>query len=83
VGALEHAFRTNPWTAKVLFSGDPPDDPPSWTMGGPDEGEHAAVALLPAVIEHPDIIVWIAKESVDVMRRIIAAGDLRRAPRAH
>ena len=81
MGALEQAFRTNPWTAKVFFSGDPPDDPPSWGMGDQDEGEHAAVALLPAVIEHPDIVVWIAKESVDAMKRVIGAP--RRAPQVH
>jgi tetratricopeptide (TPR) repeat protein len=83
VGALEQAFRTNPWTAKVLFSGDPPDDPPSWGIGDQDEGEHAAVALLPALIEHPDIVVWIAKESVDVMKRIMHTGAPRRGPRVH
>jgi tetratricopeptide (TPR) repeat protein len=83
VGALEQAFRTNPWTAKVLFGGDPPDDPPSWGMGDQDEGEHAAVALLPAVIEHPDIVVWIAKESVDAMKRVMATWAPRRAPRVH
>jgi len=83
VGALEQAFRTNPWTAKVLFSGNPPPDPPSWGIGDQDEGEHAAVALLPAVIEHPDIVVWIAKESVDVMKRIIDAPARRRVPRVH
>jgi len=83
VGALEQAFRTNAWTAKVLFSGNPPDDPPSWGMGDQDEGEHAAVALLPAVIEHPDVVVWIAKESVDVMKRMIGTPARQRAPRVH
>jgi tetratricopeptide (TPR) repeat protein len=83
VGALEQAFRTNPWTAKVLFSGNPPADPPSWGIGDQDEGEHAAVALLPAVIEHPDIVVWMAKESVDAMKRIMDTPARRRAPRVH
>jgi hypothetical protein len=63
--------------------GDRPDDPPSWGIGDQDGGEHAAVALLPVVIEHPDIVVWIAKESVDVMKRIIDTPDWRRAPRVH
>jgi len=83
VGALEQAFRTNPWTAKVLFNGEPPDDPPSWGIGDQHEGEHAGVALLPAVIEHPDVVVWIAKEAVDVMKRIMNRPAPHRAPRVH
>jgi tetratricopeptide (TPR) repeat protein len=83
LGALEQAFRTNPWTAKVFFSGSAPHDPPSWGIGDQDEGEHAAVALLPAAIEHPDVVVWIAKESIGVMKRIMGTPAPRRAPRIH
>jgi len=83
LGALEQAFRTNPWTAKVLFSGSAPHDPPSWGIGDQDEGEHGAVVLLPAAIEHPDVVVWVAKEAIGVMKRIIDTPAPRSAPRIH
>jgi len=80
--ALETAFLVNPWPAKVFFGSQPPQDPPSWGIGDEDEGEHAAVALLPAVVEHPDVLVWIAKESMAAMKRIQAAEKRpRRKPR--
>lgn len=78
--ALEKAFRNNPWTAQFFFGERAPNDPDSWVMGDQDEGDHAAAALLPAYAEHPDIVVWIAKEGLQVMQALMAS-DLASGPR--
>lgn len=72
--ALTEAFHNNPWTAAFLFGERAPDDPDSWGVGDEDEGDHAASALLPACAEHPDIVVWIAKEGLEVMQKLMASG---------
>ena len=69
--ALAAAFRNNPWPTKIFFGGKPPEDPLSYALGDEDEGQHAAVALLPAVAEHPDVLIWIAKESIGVMEKLM------------
>jgi tetratricopeptide (TPR) repeat protein len=81
--ALEAAFRNNPWPAKIFFGGQPPEDPLSYGLGDEDEGQHAAVALLPAVAEHPDVLVWIAKESIGVMKGLMEPDSPRRPRRVH
>jgi tetratricopeptide (TPR) repeat protein len=81
--ALEKAFQNNPWTAQFFFGERPPNDPDSWVMGDPDEGDHAAAALLPASTEHPDIIVWIAKEGLKVMKALMASDPARGPRRIH
>jgi tetratricopeptide (TPR) repeat protein len=81
--ALEQAFHNNPWTAQFFFGERPPNDPDSWVMGDPDEGDHAAAALLPACAEHPDIIVWIAKEGMGVMHSMIDSGRASGPRRVH
>jgi tetratricopeptide (TPR) repeat protein len=81
--ALEKAFINNPWTAQFFFGERPPNDPDSWVLGSPDEGDHAAAALLPASAEHPDIIVWIAKEGLKVMQELMASDSARGPRRVH
>jgi hypothetical protein len=77
--ALEDARQNNPWPATVfLGQRAAPEDPDSWGMGDQEEGDHAAVALLPACAEHPDVVVWIAKEAVKVLQGMMdsnPAGD--------
>ena len=72
--ALTEAFHNNPGTAAFLFGERAPDDPDSWGVGDEDEGDHAASALLPACAQHPDIVVWIAKEGLEVMQGLMASG---------
>ena len=81
--ALEEAFRVNRYTPVLFFSSLVPEDPPSWGIGDEDEAEHSAMALLPAVTEHPDVVVWIGKQAVNMMERILAEKPLRRKPRVH
>ncbi len=81
--ALEEAFQNNPWTAAFLFGERVPNDPDSWGMGDEDEGDHAAVALLPACAEHPDIVVWIAKEGLGVMQALMGSGPAGGPRRVH
>jgi tetratricopeptide (TPR) repeat protein len=71
--ALERAFLSNPWVATFFFGEAMPGDPPSWVVGSKEEGDHAASALLPAAAEHPDVVVWIAKESIGVMKGIMVS----------
>ena len=78
--ALKEAFQNNPWTAQFFFGERPPNDPDCWGVGDEDEGDHAAAALLPACAEHPDIIVWIAKEGLGVMQALMGS-DVARGPR--
>ena len=81
--ALEQAFLVNRYTPALFFGKRPPRDPPMWGMGDEDEGQHAAVALLPAVAEHPDVLVWIAKETMTMLKRLQTAKPARRKPRVH
>jgi tetratricopeptide (TPR) repeat protein len=81
--ALEEAFRNNPWPVAVFLGQRPPDEPDSWGMGDEDEGVHAAVALLPACAEHPDVVVWIAKEGAGVMQGMMDAGPASGPRRVH
>jgi len=81
--ALGQAFQNNPWTAAFFFGERVPSDPDSWGMGDEDEGDHAAVALLPACAEHPDIVVWIAKEGLGVMQALMASGPAGGPLRVH
>lgn len=81
--ALEDAFQNNPWTAAFFFGERMPNDPDSWGMGDEDEGDHAAVALLPACAEHPDIVVWIAKEGLGVMQKMMDSGGAGGPRRVH
>ena len=81
--ALEEAFQNNPWTAAFFFGERAPSDPDSWGLGDEDEGDHAASALLPACAEHPDIIVWIAKEGLGVMHAMMDSGHASGPRRVH
>ena len=81
--ALEDAFRNNPWPVAVFLGARAPDDPDSWGMGDEDEGAHAAVALLPACAEHPDVVVWIAKEGAGVMQGMMDPGPASGPRRIH
>jgi len=81
--ALENALRNNPWAAAFFFGERAPTDPDSWGMGDQDEGDHAAAALLPACAEHPDIIVWIAKEGMAVMQALMDSAPAGGPRRVH
>ena len=81
--ALADAFRNNAWPAAVFFGTRRPNDPDSWVIGDEDEGDHAAIALLPACVEHPDVVVWIAKEGSGVMREILDSGQVNGPERMH